>query len=228
MLIFKLPWKSLWRHIPEQESGEQTLWWISRLVPTLASVPSMIDCLEIARLNVDWSSLWGKSSPCFLHCPSEKYDAHTGCSWFDTKKQGDAHAAQRGDGPKSQEINLPDMESNCQHEAEETTQTLNTSEKSSVISWAVSGEMVEPFHTPERFSAACWHSPPSPPLPTAQFVFIVNYKERSTWTCRNPAAPQLFLEQKAQDRRWSPLMSRGDTQNKSFMFLYNFFPFVFI
>lgn len=49
------------------------------------------------------------------------------------KKQGDAHAAQRGDGPKSQEINLPDMESNCQHEAEETTQTLNTSEKSTVL-----------------------------------------------------------------------------------------------
>lgn len=52
-------------------------------------------------------------------------------AWY--QKQGDANAAQRGDGPKSQEINLPHMESNCQHEAEETTQTLNTSEKCTAL-----------------------------------------------------------------------------------------------
>lgn len=51
--------------------------------------------------------------------------------WY--QKQGDANAAQRGDGLKSQEINLPHMESSCQHEAEETTETLNTSEKSTAL-----------------------------------------------------------------------------------------------
>lgn len=35
----------------------------------------------------DRSSLSGKPPPCFLHCPSEKYDAHTGCSCFDTKSK---------------------------------------------------------------------------------------------------------------------------------------------
>lgn len=174
----------------------------------------------------DRSSLWGKSSPCFLHCPSEKYDAHIGCSWFDTKKQGDANAAQRGEGPKSQEINLPHMESNCQHEAEEMTQTLNTSKKSTALFPGQSAvrRWSHFTHLSDFRQPADTHLPP---LPTAQFVFIVNYKERSTSTCRNPAAPQLFLEQKAQDRRWSPLMGREDTQNKSFMFLYNFFPFCF-
>ena len=102
--------------------------------------------------------------------------------------QGDVNAAQRGDGQKSQEINLPHMQHDRQQEAEETTQTLNTSEKStalfpgqSAVRWSSHFTHLSYLQQPAdtHFS----------PLPTVQFVFIVNYKERSTSTCRNQAAP---------------------------------------
>jgi len=80
-------------------------------------------------------------------------------------------------------------------------------------------------HTSAISAAADAHLPPPP---ATQFIFIVNYKERLTSTCWNQTASRLFLEQKAQSRKWSPLMGRDDTQNKwSCILLHNFFPFCF-
>lgn len=71
------------------------------------------------------------------------------------------------------------MQNDHQQEAKETTQTLNTSEKTAALF---------PGQTAARWSSHFTHlsyvQQPAdthfPPLPTVQFVFTVNYKDRST------------------------------------------------
>lgn len=91
-------------------------------------------------------------------------------------------------GRSIRRLNLPHMQNDRQQEAEETTQTLNTSEKSTAL---LPGQSA--VKQSSHFTHLSYLQQPADahfsPIPTVQFVFIVNYKDRSTSTCRNQAAP---------------------------------------
>jgi len=134
----------------------------------------------------DRSSLSGKLPPCFLHCPSGKYDAHIGCSYFDTKSK-EMLTQLRAEMSRSLKRLIchsckMTVSKKLRRRHRRETQARNPQlyfDGSRWWGWAAI------LHTWAIFSSLLTLTS----LPTVQFVFIVNYKERSTATCRNRAAP---------------------------------------